>query len=424
MEKRSLKQLRISLISTTVGVFGSSIFSFGLGLLILRETSSAMNFGMTQIIGPIVSLILLPIVGTLIDKHSHKKIIIASQIFTILSLAIFIVLYRLVDTPMLSVIFIITMLKISDLFTGNAYQAARVHLVLAKDLQKFLGYTQSAQSFSGLISPILSAILFTILPFELFVIVEIATEIVTLILTFSLDFDFNQQEKAEKSEEMSYSFKDGLVYFMSKKLLWGMILISAPVNFFFGAITIGMPYMQIHVLGFSNLMYATVEIAMTLGFFIAGIRLGKSKQLRYPVLKSMKSLTLLVVCLFLAGLIPIVTKTLYLALSLYVILMLVLGVALVYTNTPLFGWIQKVVPSHLQGRVFTLMGTISQLLMPLGVLVFGMIYDLKVAKISLNFITAVTCSALVIFWTIGVSWFLKLDFKLAEVDENGVAKEI
>ncbi|WP_260289755.1 hypothetical protein [Pediococcus parvulus] len=49
------------------------MFSFALGLFLLRKTGSAMNLGISILIGPLVSLVLLPVSGTIVDRFSHKK---------------------------------------------------------------------------------------------------------------------------------------------------------------------------------------------------------------------------------------------------------------------------------------------------------------------------------------------------------------
>ena len=87
--KESRKQL-IKLIMTTItGNFGSSILSFIIGLLILKKTESALNFGISQIIGPLVALILVPFVGAIVDKYNKKIVIVIAQTFSIVSLLLY-----------------------------------------------------------------------------------------------------------------------------------------------------------------------------------------------------------------------------------------------------------------------------------------------------------------------------------------------
>ena len=92
------------IISHLFGKLGSGIFSFGIGLMILRETGSASNFGFSQIIGPVVSLLLLPLTGSVIDRLNHKKIVITAQICSIGGILLFLAADRAALLPRLSLI--------------------------------------------------------------------------------------------------------------------------------------------------------------------------------------------------------------------------------------------------------------------------------------------------------------------------------
>lgn len=71
-KQKSKEQLYIASIALLVANFGSSIFSFAMGLFLLRQYSSASIFGISQAIGPIVSLVIAPILRLVIDKISKK----------------------------------------------------------------------------------------------------------------------------------------------------------------------------------------------------------------------------------------------------------------------------------------------------------------------------------------------------------------
>ena len=91
--KESRKQMIKLILTTITGNFGSSILSFIIGLLILKKTESAFNFGISQIIGPLVALVLLPFVGGVVDKYNKKIVIVIAQLFSIVSLILYCLLY-------------------------------------------------------------------------------------------------------------------------------------------------------------------------------------------------------------------------------------------------------------------------------------------------------------------------------------------
>ncbi|KFK72995.1 ferroportin1 family protein [Bacillus cereus] len=89
MKKSSLFQIIKVLTSHFISNFGSQVFSFGIGLFVLKETGSALSFGITILIGPLISLLLTPLVGYTVDKLNRKIIVQGAQILSILSLIFF-----------------------------------------------------------------------------------------------------------------------------------------------------------------------------------------------------------------------------------------------------------------------------------------------------------------------------------------------
>ncbi|CAH1853173.1 hypothetical protein [Convivina intestini] len=79
---------KISLISATNILFNLSVttLNFVFGLYFFELTGSAFIFGTLTIIGPIVSLLLTPIMANIVDRINHKKILIYSQFFAAISL--------------------------------------------------------------------------------------------------------------------------------------------------------------------------------------------------------------------------------------------------------------------------------------------------------------------------------------------------
>lgn len=71
--KKSNIQIFKIILSSITGNLGSSILSFVIGLLILKKTNSILGFGFSQIIAPLVSVILLPFLGSIVDKYDRKK---------------------------------------------------------------------------------------------------------------------------------------------------------------------------------------------------------------------------------------------------------------------------------------------------------------------------------------------------------------
>ena len=79
-----------------------------------------------------------------------------------------------------------------------------------------------------------------------------------------------------------------------------------------------------------------------------------------------------------------------------------------FVNTPVFVWLTKAVPHEYQGRVFSIIETGCQLLMPLGILFYSILFDnFKSANIFI--ISGIALMVLVV-----LPYILKVDLKTKE----------
>lgn len=117
MENQSKRQITKISASTLAGRLGSGILTFIIGLLILQTTDSALHFGFSQLIGPVVSFILLPVKGSIVDTFDKKKILIYAQMLTIAALGCYAVAVAIQGIEnLLYTYLLLIVLKISDKF--------------------------------------------------------------------------------------------------------------------------------------------------------------------------------------------------------------------------------------------------------------------------------------------------------------------
>lgn len=148
------------LLGQALGQFGSSLLSFVLGLYILRTISSAFLYSLSQVIGPIVAVILLPILGSIVDKYDKKKIILFSQFASCAALLVFALLNYTGGFDYIGVLFLLIVLKISDQFLTTSLTASTILIVEEDRVQTFKAHLQMIQSISMLISPFIAVLLY------------------------------------------------------------------------------------------------------------------------------------------------------------------------------------------------------------------------------------------------------------------------
>ena len=107
------------LLGNALGQFGSSILSFVFGVYILRTMNSVFLYSVSQIVGPVVAILLLPILGSTVDKYNKNRIISVSQGISCFALITFIVMNRGSSASFSQIVILLVALKLSDQFLST-----------------------------------------------------------------------------------------------------------------------------------------------------------------------------------------------------------------------------------------------------------------------------------------------------------------
>lgn len=409
--KESRKQMIKLILTTITGNFGSSILSFIIGLLILKKTESALNFGISQVIGPLVALVLLPFVGSVIDKYNKKIVIVIAQLFSIVSL----ILYALslnsnAETNLINTYMLLICLKVADQFLNNAFSSSVKRVVCEEYIQKVKSFQQIASSGVYIISPILAVFLLTKLKLIHFVLLEAVIEFITILIVLFINFNLIKTEESDNNEDKKVlkMFVEGIRYIRDKRVLVFIIFFAMFINFLFASVSVGLPYVLINEIKISDYLYGIINAAFPVAVIVSSIILSMMDDIESPLEFSFKWLRLTAGVLLFLGIALLFKLSIF---SYFIVFMIfAFGVNFVgnFVNTPVFVWLTKAVPHEYQGRVFSIIETGCQLLMPLGILFYSILFDnFKSANIFI--ISGIALMVLVV-----LPYILKVDLKTKE----------
>ncbi|WP_338817385.1 MFS transporter [Parvimonas micra] len=409
--KESRKQMIKLILTTITGNFGSSILSFIIGLLILKKTESALNFGISQVIGPLVALVLLPFVGSVIDKYNKKIVIVIAQLFSIVSL----ILYALslnsnAETNLINTYMLLICLKVADQFLNNAFSSSVKRVVCEEYIQKVKSFQQIASSGVYIISPILAVFLLTKLKLIHFVLLEAVIEFITILIVLFINFNLIKTEESDNNEEKKVlkMFVEGIRYIRDKRVLVFIIFFAMFINFLFASVSVGLPYVLINEIKISDYLYGIINAAFPVAIIVSSIILSMMDDIESPLEFSFKWLRGTVGVLLFLGIALLFKLSIF---SYFIIFMIfAFGVNFIanFINTPVMVWLTKAVPHEYQGRVFSIIETGCQLLMPLGILFYSILFDnFKSANIFI--ISGIALMVLVV-----LPYILKVDLKTKE----------
>jgi len=371
--KLSHRQLLFASTALLVANIGSSTFSFAMGLFLLKNYSSAAVFGLSQAIGPVVSLLIAPILRTFIDKVSKQRIISAAQLLSICGLLLFAVLLQLFKLDLIvAILFILVVLRIADQIFDVAYMASVTLIVNQHDIPKLKSYEQMVSSFSTIVGPVLGAACFTAfgMNFTIFIVLELLCELSALIVMRWLKFRAEPQitAAAVTQNELAYIFHDHLLFFA----IW----LGSAINFFYSAFSIGLPYIQIHILKLSSQVYGFSEAAMSIGILLTSLVLSRKSSYAQPLFTSWRTAVGFSGLFLVMGSVLMIGLPSKLIFSIFIISFnLIMGMVLAVLDTPVLVWMTERIPNELQGRVFNIMRTTVQVLMPIGIIIASWSFD-------------------------------------------------
>jgi MFS family permease len=174
-----------------ISIFGTSIYSFAMGLYVLNMTGSGLSFAATLVLGIIPAIIINPFAGVIADRFDKKKMVISMDLLNgIMLIAVFFLssFYGL----SIPVIYITTfMLTVFTTFFGVSLEAAKPNLVSLNRLMDINSISKIIDSFSSILGPMIGGMVFAFVDVKLFIIANGISFIFSAICEIFIDFKFN-----------------------------------------------------------------------------------------------------------------------------------------------------------------------------------------------------------------------------------------
>lgn len=394
------------LLGNSIGQLGSSILSFVLGLYILKKLNCSIFFySLSQIIGPLVAIFLLPILGSAIDKYNKNKIIRFSQFLSVISLFLFIITSRKIQIEYIHIIGLLIILKLSDQILSTSLNSSTINIVNEDDIQSFRAHLQIIQAVSMVLSPIIAVFIIDKFALIGILLIEMFMELLVLVIYWKVDFNKNTKKEVNESQSLLILFKEGIDFiFKYKKIVFGLAFVLV-VNFILGIVNIGLPFVEIKILNLSSKNYALNDSILAIGLLIGSIISSKIKSQKTLNI-ARNSISLISLVTFVLGLL----LTLELTKNSWSIILagyfLIIGISITICNILLSSWSILNIPQEFQGRVFSILNTLTQVSLPLSMLLFGYLFEI----ISV-YVVFVGAGIFLLLFTIGIPSLFKINLK-------------
>lgn len=382
--KRATYHLYTFTISKLISTFGSSVYAFGISLYVLALTGSAASFAINLICSILPRSLMAPFAGYAADKYSKKAIVILSQVASMLAVA-GLLLYSLMNGLSLLAIYTTTaLLSVSSMFTSVTFSSSIANLIDPDRIQRAMGFNQSAISIATIGGPVIGGILFGFVSMNVFLLIQVAAYALAVLLESTMNFKLFtvrlEKEMTEAKKTMLTEMKEGFSYLKSNRVIMVIVTTAIGINFFFSSLMIGLPFIAVQQLQVEARHFGMIEAMIAVGMLAASIYFSVTKEVRFPLQFAKRGI--LGMSVLLAGMgVPLVVGMSYgMTVVYFLILMLLFGITNVFVNTPIGVMMQKDVEEEYRGRVFGILESMAMAMMPLGYLLFGLLYDLVPAQ--------------------------------------------
>jgi len=362
------KNIILFLGSQTISLFGSALVQFAVLWYITLTTQSGVMMTIYIICGFIPTFFLSPFAGVWADRFNRKMLIIAADALIAGATFILAILFFM-GYDAVWLLFVIAAIRAA----GTGIQAPAVGAILPQivpedKLTKVNGINGSIQAAVNLVSPMVSAVLFTVTSMEAIFLIDVITaSIAIFILAILLNIPVHAKALQKQTTGYFSDLQQGFSYIKNHNFLKKFFAFFA---FFFVLIAPAAfltPLQVARSFGSDVWRLTAIEIAFSIGMILGGIIIASWGGFKNKIHTMTLASLIFGACTFALGIVPVF--------AVYLLFMGITGVAIPLFNTPSTVLLQEKVEEGYLGRIFGVLAMISTSMMPLGMLVFGPISD-------------------------------------------------
>ena len=348
----------------TVSLIGSSVVQFALIWWLASETSSPFMMAMSGMAAFLPQIFLGPFAGVFIDRLKRKYVVIAADLFIGTAALIFAVILWLGHPPYWAACLILGVRAFGGVFHTPAIQSIIPQLVPADKLMKANGWSQFMQSGAFMLGPVLGAAMYAALPLPVILITDFIGAAVASITVAVVKIPEPVHEKRQVPHFIR-EMKEGVGIFKKDKDLMKLTIASTVSMVFFLPLSTYYPLMSSSYFRGNAWHGSIVELCYAMGMMVSAVLFGSLGRSDHKIRIVYLGLVGIGITCVISGLLP---PAMWAWVIFAVVCIFMGGFSNVY-NIPYIAYMQETIPAEVQGRAFSLIGSLMSLAMPVGLLV-------------------------------------------------------
>ena len=356
-----------------VSLFGSQLVQFAIIWWLTQETGSATVLAIASLVGMLPEVILGPFAGTLVDRWKRRRVILAAD--SAIALATLLLAYLFaIDAVGVGTIYALLLVRgIGASFHWPAMSAATSLMVPKEELTRVQGLNQMLQGVLRIVAAPLGALLLSLIPIQSILMIDVGTALFAILPLALISIpELRRAEASGSTGGVSAfwgEFRSGLRYVRTWPGLLALMGLAMMLNFLLTPAASLMPVLVSDYFGGGAMQLGWLESAFGFGMIAGGMLLGAWGGFKKRIRTSMAGLIGLGLGMLFLGFIPVTMFWLAIVSAFFAAAMLPI------VNGPIHAIVQAVIAPEMQGRVFTLMGSLSAAMAPLGLIIAGPVAD-------------------------------------------------
>lgn len=368
MLKNINKTFLIVYTGQAISQLTSSILQMAIVWYLITETNSSNIVALSGIVGFLPQGVLGLFIGVFIDRFDRKKIMIISDLLIAaasLSLSVS-GFFGGISIPLIMIVLFIR--SVGTAFHVPSLQAVTPLIVSKNELPKYSGYSQTLQSISLLLSPVLASFFFSIWSLQAIVMLDVLGAIIGVFTLCIVTIPKIKIDFENTKIDIALDMKEGIAT-LKKNRLFNFMLLGAAFSIVYIPIFVLYPMMTLSYFGKNQWYAGAIEVVFAIGMLIGSLVLGATGGGKRKIVTIAFFCFIIGISLSISG---ILGKNMFLGFALCSTL---LGFATpFYQGLQIVVFQQKIQEKYL-GRVMSLSGSLMAIGTPIGIGLSGIISD-------------------------------------------------
>ncbi len=377
------KNFMLLIAGKTVSLVGSNMQQFALSLYVLAITGSATIFASILAISIIPRLILSPVAGVFGDWFDRKKSIVIIDFINGLVIgivAIYFIYNKALSLPIIYALVII--LEITEIFFNSAMAAVIPSIVEKDELMEANSLKSIVNNIGNILAPLIAAFLYVNIGLKIIFILNSISFILSAISEIFIDIPKNNKKPEQINfKEFKNDFVDGIKIIKNSRLISAIIGLGTVLNFCMSPLfSVGLIFVIKEILKCSDYQFSLFQVILSSSMLLSPIICSK-------ILKQTKISKLIINSFLITGglavLMSIIPTTSFfnvfknnlISYICITFLSFLIGVVVTAANIGISTLFQEIVPLEYMGRTATTMNLGLTISIPIGQILFGVLYD-------------------------------------------------